>query len=43
MVSSAVNMSVEELVAALTRFKDQYANDPDWQERRKAFPDDWPF
>ena len=43
MVSSAVSMTVEDLVEALHRFQTEYADDPDWQQRRAEFPADWPF
>jgi hypothetical protein len=43
MVSSAVNLTVEELVERLRQFQTLYADDPDWQQRRSQFPEDWPF
>ena len=43
MVSSAVNMSVEELVAELERFRTEYADDAEYQELRGVLPADWPL
>ena len=43
MVSSTVEKTLEELVAALNRFRVEYADDPDWLKRRAEFPADWPL
>ena len=43
MVSSTVDKTLEELVAALQRFKQDYVDDPEWQGRRAEFPADWPL
>ena len=43
MVSGVVNMTTEELVATLARFKTEYADDPEYQELRAMFPADWPM
>ncbi len=43
MVSSAVNMSLQELLDTLERMRRQYADDPDYQDLRKPLPADWPI
>jgi hypothetical protein len=43
MVSSALNISVEELMAVLQRLQREQANDPEYQELRSALPADWPI
>ncbi len=43
MVSSALNMELEELLALLERFRHEYATDPEYQELRAALPPDWPL
>ena len=43
MVSSAVNMSLQELLDSLERFRREYADDPDYQRARAELPADWPL
>jgi hypothetical protein len=43
MVSSALDMDLEELLATLERLRVEYAQDPDYQELRRALPADWPL
>jgi hypothetical protein len=43
MVSSAIKITQDELLAALRRFSREYADDPEWQRRRAEFPADWPI
>ncbi len=43
MVSSAVNMDLQELLDTLERFRREYAADPDYQALRSALPADWPL
>ena len=43
MVSNTLNLTQQDLVESLLRFKSEYADDPDWQKRRAEFPADWPF
>lgn len=43
MVSSAVNMSLQELLATLERFRSQYAHDLDYLRARSELPADWPL
>lgn len=42
MVSSAVNMSKEELTRTLARIKREHAGDPEYEDLRKALPKTWP-
>ena len=43
MVSNVLRMSAPDLAAALQRIRQDYAEDPEYQELRKEFPDDWPL
>jgi hypothetical protein len=43
MVSSALNMELEELLALLERYRREYAADPEYQALRAALPADWPL
>ena len=43
MVSSAVNMRLQELLDTLERFRVQYANDLDYLRVRAELPTDWPL
>ena len=43
MVSSALNISLEELLEKLERFRHEYADDPQYREMRAALPDDFPM
>ena len=40
MVSSVLNMSSEELIATLARFRQEFADDAEYQTLRAAFPAD---
>jgi hypothetical protein len=43
MVSSTIEMDLEELHATLERLRVEHADDPEFQEFRKVFPEDWPL
>ena len=43
MVSSTLNMSTEELVEELERFRREYAEDAEYQEVRGELPAEWPL
>ncbi|MBM2810598.1 MAG: hypothetical protein HW416_1357 [Chloroflexi bacterium] len=43
MVSSALNMSAKELVATLARIRGESVDDPEYQELRPFWPEDWPM
>ena len=43
MVSSALNMGVEELLDTLERFRQEYRDDPEYQRVRGELPADWPL
>jgi hypothetical protein len=43
MVSSAVEMSKQELIRALARIARESADDPEYKELRKPFPKNWPM
>ena len=43
MVSSALNMDLQELLDTLDRFRRELADDPEYQQLRKALPADWPM
>jgi hypothetical protein len=43
MVSNAVKMDEQEVVAALKRLCAQRGDDPDYQALRKDLPADWPI
>jgi hypothetical protein len=43
MVSNTLGMDLQHLLEALKRFRVELAEDPEYQELRKAFPPDWPL
>ena len=43
MVSSALEMDLEELLDTLERLRREHASDPEYQELRSALPADWPL
>ena len=43
MVSNVLHLTPEQLVETLDRFRREYADDPEYQELRKPFPEDWPM
>jgi hypothetical protein len=43
MVSSALGISLEELVEKLEQFRKEYADDPDYQKLRADLPADFPL
>jgi hypothetical protein len=43
MVSSTIEMDLEELYATLERLRIEHADDPEFQELRRVFPADWPL
>jgi hypothetical protein len=43
MVSSALDMDLEELYASLERLRVEHAHDTDYQQLRRALPADWPL
>ena len=43
MVSNVLKMSAQELVDLLRTFRATYAEDSEYQELRRQFPDDWPM
>ncbi len=43
MVSNAVGMDEDRVVAALQRLKAQHSEDPDYKKLRKDLPKDWPI
>ena len=43
MVSSALDMDLEDLLATLERLRVEHADDPDYQRLRKVLPPDWPL
>ncbi len=43
MVSNVLGMTSEELEAKLAEFREQCKDDPEWQQIRAIFPEDWPF
>lgn len=43
MVSSAVNLGLDDLVQALSQLRAEHADDPEYQQWRAEFPDDWPM
>lgn len=42
MVSNTLGTTIEDLLAALYRIRGAFADDPEYQELRRAFPADWP-
>jgi hypothetical protein len=43
MVSSSLDMDLEELLATLERLRVAYADDPEYVTLRAALPRDWPL
>ena len=43
MVSSALELDLEELLATLERLRVEHAQDPDYQQLRKVLPTNWPI
>ena len=43
MVSSALDMDIEELYATLERLRVECADDAEYRELRAALPGDWPL
>lgn len=43
MVSSAIEMKLDDLLKALKRMKRRYKDDPDYAKARAIFPKDWPM
>jgi len=43
MVSSVLGMSAQELANMLADFHQRFAEDPEYQELRSRFPEDWPM
>ena len=43
MVSNAVKMSQEEVVAALQRLRAEHGGDPEYRKLRKELPKEWPI
>jgi len=43
MVSSALDMDLEELYATLERLRVEHSDDPNYQRLRAALPTDWPL
>ncbi len=43
MVSSSLDMNLDELLATLERLRVDFGADPDYRELRSALPADWPL
>jgi len=43
MVSSTIDLSLEEVLEALRRIKREHAGDAEYLEWRKGFPKSWPM
>ena len=43
MVSSALKMELDELLDTLTRFRREFADDPEYQRLRGELPAHWPM
>jgi hypothetical protein len=43
MVSSALDMEIQELLDVLGRLRRDCSEDPEYQELRRALPDEWPL
>jgi hypothetical protein len=43
MVSNAVKMSQDEIVAALKRLRANHSDDPEYKKLRKELPKEWPI
>ncbi|HSF34293.1 MAG TPA: hypothetical protein VLK82_28030 [Candidatus Tectomicrobia bacterium] len=43
MVSSALDMELQELLDLLSRLQEECGQDPEYQELRRALPENWPL
>ena len=43
MVSNAVKMSEDDVIAALKRLRADYSDDPEYKKLRKDLPKEWPI
>ena len=43
MVSSAIEVELDDLLQTLQRLRADHAADPEYQEWRRGFPADWPM
>ena len=43
MVSSALNMELQELLDTLARVRREFSDSPEYQLLRQRFPADWPM
>ena len=43
MVSSALNMELQELLDTLDRLRREFADSPEYQRLRQQLPADWPM
>jgi hypothetical protein len=43
MVSSAIDMDLDELLATLERLRTEHSDDPEYQQLRSDLPADWPL
>jgi len=43
MVSSAIGMDLDDLLATLDRLRTEQADDPEYRELRSDLPADWPM
>ena len=43
MVSSSLDMEIEELYATLERLRVEHGSDPDYVRLRSDLPEDWPL
>ncbi len=43
MVSSTIDMDLDELIETLKRIRREHARDPEYKEWRKQFPKSWPI
>jgi hypothetical protein len=43
MVSNAVKMDQQEVVAALKRLRAEHSDDPEYRKLRKNLPKEWPI
>jgi hypothetical protein len=43
MVSNAVKMSQQDVIAALQRLRDRRSEDPEYKKLRKELPKGWPI
>ena len=43
MVSNAMKMDQQDVIAALKRLRAQHSDDPEYKELRKDLPKEWPI